>query len=100
MLLAVRMTLAIMIILCVVVQLVDGNQRIVNVSKVTMKNSLLELVEMYSDSNYVFSVSMEIVLVIPLIMHWLLFLVVSAFVYVSGVGIVAKAPWFIASSCK
>ena len=100
MLLAVRMTLAIMIILCVVVQLVDGNQRIVNVSEVTMKYSLLELVEMYSDSNYVFSVSMETVLVIPLIMHWLLFLVVSAFVYASGVGIVAKAPWVISSSCK
>ena len=33
MLLAVRMTLAIMIILCVVVQLVDGNQRIVHVSE-------------------------------------------------------------------
>ena len=33
MLLAVRMTLAIMIILCVVVQLVDGNQRVVHVSK-------------------------------------------------------------------
>ena len=43
MLLATRMTLAIMIILCVVVQLVDGNQRIVHVSEVIMKNSLLQL---------------------------------------------------------
>ena len=33
MLLAVRMTLAIMIIVCVVIQLVDGNQRIVHVSE-------------------------------------------------------------------
>ena len=62
MLLAVRMTLYIMIILCVVVQLVDGNQRIVHVSEVIMKNSLLKLVVMHSDSNYVFNVSMETVL--------------------------------------
>ena len=33
MLLAVRMTLAIIIVVCVVVQLVDGNQRIVHVSE-------------------------------------------------------------------
>ena len=73
------MTLAIMIIVCVVVQLVDGNM---HVSEVTMKNSSLELVVMHDHSNYVFSVSMETVLVVPLIMHWLLLLVVSAFVHI------------------
>ena len=38
MLLAVRMTLVIMIIVCVVVQLVDGNQRIVHVSEPSSDN--------------------------------------------------------------
>ena len=47
-----------------------------------MKNSLLELVVIHGDSNYMCSVSMETVLVILLIMHWLFLIVVSAFLCV------------------
>ena len=58
MLLAVRMTLAIMIILCVVVQLVDGNQRIVDVSEPPSDNEeFFARANSDGDSNYVCSMS-------------------------------------------
>ena len=62
------MTLGIMIILCVVVQLVGGNQRIVHDS------------EPHSDNKEFFTRISDVttVLVIRLIMHWLLLVVDSA----------------------
>lgn len=55
-------------------QLVDGNQRIVNVNEPPSDNEefLPDLVMMHGVSNYIYllSIGMKIVLVILLIIHW------------------------------